>query len=221
MALLFFNRACPKLPFGTITGWNKRNFGLSIKKIMKVLSGYLIEDLKKRTRSNIQQAEKLKSLSKTELNWRTNEMSWSILECFAHLNILNSFYITEIRNRIRASSLRYNQHFKSGWLGNYFAQMMYPKGNFKKVKTLKKFNPLGQKLSKDNVTSFITDQNSILIILEDSLQVDLNRTRTSIAFPRFLKLKLGDTLRILVYHNQRHVQQAVGLLEIQRNSTNI
>lgn len=187
---------------------------------MKVLSGYLIEDLKKRTKSNIQQAEKLKNLSETTLNWRTNEKSWSILECFAHLNILHGFYISEISSRIQASPFVYNQHFKSGWLGNYFAQMMYPKNNFKKVKTLKKYNPLDKKLSRDTVTIFIADQNSILVILEDAMGVDLNRTRTSIAFLEFIKLKLGDTLRILVYHNQRHVQQAIGLLEVQRNSTN-
>ena len=180
---------------------------------MKVLSGYLLEDLKKRTIANIKQAELFKSLSEDMLNWRKEEASWSILECLAHLNMYSDFYIPEITASIQTSPNAYGQYFKSGWLGDYFAQMMYPKTKLNKVKTPKAYNPLGRTLNKGTISKFISDQDEMMQALERAMEVDLNRTRTSIAILKFIKLRLGDTLRIVVYHNQRHVQQAQGVLE--------
>ncbi|MEY4902729.1 MAG: hypothetical protein RLZZ292_544, partial [Bacteroidota bacterium] len=37
----------------------------------------------------------------------------------------------------------------------------------------------------------------------------LGKVRVPVSITRFLKLKLGDTLRFVIYHNERHVQQAL------------
>jgi hypothetical protein len=42
-------------------------------------------------------------------------------------------------------------------------------------------------------------------------KVDLTKVKTAISLSKFIKLRLGDTLRFLVYHNERHILQAQGI----------
>ncbi|MGB3549023.1 MAG: hypothetical protein WBA17_18760 [Saprospiraceae bacterium] len=37
----------------------------------------------------------------------------------------------------------------------------------------------------------------------------MNRTKTAVSITKLIRLRLGDTLRVVVYHNQRHVAQAL------------
>ena len=89
---------------------------------MTITSEKLIQDLIERTRININQAEKFSLLSTEKLNWRAENDSWSILECFEHLNLYGDFYISEIKKRIENSNTQPKENFKSGLLGNYFAK---------------------------------------------------------------------------------------------------
>jgi uncharacterized protein (DUF2249 family) len=49
----------------------------------------------------------------------------------------------------------------------------------------------------------------MLELLEIARSKNLNRIRTSISISKLIKLKLGDTLRVVIYHNGRHLQQAL------------
>lgn len=147
------------------------------------------------------------------LNHRPAPGSWSALECVAHLNFYGDFYIPEIENQIASSPYPPDEIFKSGFLGNYFAQSMLPKEGFKKMKTLKSTNPLGKKLEKEVIDKFITHQQKLLELLKKAKDVSLSRTKTGISISKILKLRLGDTLRVVVYHDQRHLLQAKRALE--------
>jgi hypothetical protein len=48
----------------------------------------------------------------------------------------------------------------------------------------------------------------MLELLEAARTVDLTRTKTGISITNLIKLRLGDTLRVVVYHNWRHIEQA-------------
>jgi hypothetical protein len=54
-----------------------------------------------------------------------------------------------------------------------------------------------------------------LNLLEQGKKVDLTRTRTSISISSLIKLRLGDTLRVVIYHNQRHLAQVRRILSHQ------
>ena len=86
--------------------------------------------------------------------------------------------------------------------------MMLPGEKVKKMKTFKSMNPSGSKLDKNVLTRFISQQKKILELLDRSRKVSLNKTKTSISISKFIKLKLGDTFRVVIYHNERHVEQA-------------
>lgn len=175
---------------------------------MTIKSEKLIQDLIERTRININQAEKFKNLPTEKLNWKAEQDSWSIFECFEHLNLYGDFYIPEIKKRIENTNKPSKENFKSGFLGNYFAKSMLPKENLNRMKTFKDKNPIGSKLDKTTIERFISQQENILNLLDKSRKIDLNKTKTAISISKLIKLKIGDTFRFVIYHNERHIVQA-------------
>lgn len=180
---------------------------------MKIKSEELIQDLIERTRLNLNHAEKFKVLEESILNFKSDNDSWSILECFEHLNLYGDFYIPEIRKKMEASNDGPSATFKSGLLGNYFAKSMLPKEKLNKMKTFKDKNPRGSSLDKSAIEKFIEQQNQMLVLLKDSRGVNLTKIKTGITISNWIKLRLGDTFRVVIYHNDRHMVQASNVLE--------
>lgn len=189
---------------------------------MKISSKQLIEDLIQRTHSVLNHAETYLQLSEDKLNWKSDPSRWSILECIEHLNRYGDFYLPEINDRIRNTKTdKAKDIFKSGILGNYFAEMMLPKEKLNKMNTFKNMNPAGSKLDKTVIKKFINHQKQLLDLLDKARKVDLSKVKTSISISKWIKLRLGDTFRVVIYHNQRHIKQADKVLELvsQENKT--
>lgn len=179
--------------------------------VMQTDSHALLADLTQRTRKLLLVVERdLVPLSEGELNHKPGPGRWSALECIAHLNRYGEFYLPELERALQAGrGKRVDKSFRSGWLGNYFAESMLPKnGKIKKMKTPAGMNPEGSQLSTNELQLFIKQLNKILEYLNSADEVDLTRTKTGISLSKFIKLRLGDTLRFVVYHNERHVGQA-------------
>ena len=81
------------------------------------------------------------------------------------------------------------------------------------MKTFNDKNPIGSKLDKLTIERFILQQKEMLNLLEKSKKIDLNKTKTAISISKFIKLKIGDTLRVVIYHNERHLVQANKVLK--------
>ena len=173
----------------------------------------LLEDLKKRTLEVIKGVENYLTLDDKTLNFKPSEESWSILECVEHLNRCGDFYLPEIRQRIAESKSK-PEEFKPGLLGDYFAKSMLPKEKLNKMKTFKVMNPAGSKLDRKVLEKFIGQQKTTLELLEKAALVSLTKTKTSISISSWIKLRLGDTLRVVIYHNQRHLVQAEKVMKL-------
>jgi hypothetical protein len=130
------------------------------------------------------------------------------MECIEHLNRYGRFYLPEIRQRLNSSSAKPAKTFKSGWLGNYFAESMLPKPGFKTMNTFKVMNPLNAALDRSDLEEFADQLVEMIGLLQLARSRNLNRIRTSISISKLIKLKLGDTLRVVIYHNERHLPQA-------------
>jgi hypothetical protein len=181
---------------------------------MKLTNQELIDDLVQRTKANVLAAEKLQNLSVEVLNKKTSTESWSALECIEHLNRYGEFYLPEIKKQfLTAPQVDLTTIFKSGVLGNYFAKSLRPKENLNKMKTFKDMNPNGSALEIDVLDTFIAQQKDMLKILDRSLTVNLKKTKTGVSISSVIKLRLGDTLRVVVYHNDRHMVQAKKAVE--------
>ena len=175
---------------------------------MIIKSKELLSELNQLVSSHIEYAKYLKSLSEDSLQKKTNTKSWSSLECVEHLNLYAAFYNPEILKRLKRASTTKSDNFKSGYLGNKFALDMLPKKGMKTMNTFKSKNPIHSKLHKEKVLNdFITYQEELLDLLNLSKDKDLTKIKTSITLP-FLKFRLGDTFRFVIYHNERHIAQA-------------
>lgn len=179
---------------------------------MKTTTQNLIQDLIERTQENLNAATRFHELPEDTLNWKMTPEKWSILECIEHLNRYGHFYIPEIGQRIENSKHPPSANFSSGWLGNYFANSMLPGKS--KMKTFQSMDPANSSLEKQVIEQFISQQHQLLELLNQSRNTDLSRVRTSISISKWLTLKLGDTFRVVIYHNQRHIVQAQRNLEM-------
>lgn len=179
---------------------------------MKINSEELLLDLTARTKKVLAEAELFQLRTTEELNWRPAPKSWSVLECLEHLNLYGDFYLPEIEKVIQLSKFPAEPAFKTGLLGNYFANMMLPREKMSRMKTFKDKNPLGSELDRSTLGRFIEQQLKIINLLQEATQKDLGRTRTGTSISGFIQLKLGDTFRVVIFHNQRHILQAQKVL---------
>jgi hypothetical protein len=169
----------------------------------------LLNDLTARINNNIVRCEKLITFPLAALNKKENATSWSALECIEHLNLYDDFYIPEITKRISENKTTSTLHFKSGWLGNYFAISMLPKKNgIQKMKTFKDKNPINSNLNINSIDKFIQNQQAMLVLIDKAKSVNLKKVKTNISISSMIKLRLGDTLRFITYHYERHLNQA-------------
>ena len=174
---------------------------------MTITTDSLIAELHGVILQHIRFAERLNMKTDLELNWKESPESWSIMECLEHLNLYGDYYIPEIERSIASSKSQPEPIFKSGLLGNYFANSMLPKEKLNKMKTFKDKNPINSKLDRTVITRFIDQQNILIALMEKSKNVSLSVTKVKISIARWIRIRLGDTFRFVIYHNIRHVRQ--------------
>ncbi len=179
---------------------------------MKFKSEELLSDLIQQTKGILTFADSLKSLPYTSPNRRLHKDSWSVLECLEHLNRYGDYYLKEISTRLNQSKVKGAEIFKSGFLGNYFAQSMLPKKKLNKMKTFKAMNPIHTALDSSVLNTFIEQQHKMLALLEKAKSKNLNKIKTGISISKLIKIKLGDTFRFVIYHNLRHIEQIKNIL---------
>lgn len=110
---------------------------------MKINTETLITDLIERTKQISDQVESLKQKTEIELNEKKNQESWSVLECIEHLNLYGEFYIQEIEQKINQRTTNPEAYFRSGFIGNKFANSTMPSDDLKKIKTFKDKTQMG------------------------------------------------------------------------------
>ena len=170
-------------------------------------AGLLIDDLVHRTQQSLNAAIQLAELPLKVLNQRPQPGAWNALECIEHLNLYGDYYLPEIESRISGSRFPADENFRSGLIGNYFAKMMLPSKGAK-MKTFKDKDPIGKVLDNSVLDRFLHQQKQLLDLLEKARNVSLGKTKTGISISPWITLKLGDTFRVVIYHNQRHMEQA-------------
>jgi len=182
----------------------------------KFKSEELIKDLKEDVRRLQEAAEHLKNTEKSKLVYAVNEGKWSVVQCLEHLNAFGRHYLPAIEKAIAVKSGEKPAWFNSGFLGDYFTKSMKPKNVFEiknKMKTMKIFN-FPNSLNVDTVMKEYIDQKvKLQQLLDIANERDLNSIRIPVTLTKMIKLKLGDTFRFLIAHEQRHMIQARNTLK--------
>ena len=171
----------------------------------------LLDKLSSRVKETLATAEELANLPDAQLQQKPNPKAWNALECLAHLNHYGNYYLPEIRKRIAGTKHNTPKPtYTSSWLGNKFAAGMKPSEQMRKINTFKSANPINFDTPADRkvIDEFIRQQKDLLDLLEKAKTVDLTKTKTGISIAPLIKIRLADTLRIVVYHDWRHIEQA-------------
>ncbi len=175
----------------------------------------MIEELLEITDRATASAERFRHLPPDHLTYRENPEKWNVLECIEHLNRYGDFYLPEIEKALGSASPAGGNHmFKSGPIGNYFANLMKVKhGRIIKMKTPADKNPVGSNVTPEALDRFLRQQETLRALLLKARQADLVKARVPISLAKFIKLRLGDILRVVVYHIERHIIQAENVVK--------
>ncbi|MEM0992182.1 MAG: DinB family protein [Bacteroidota bacterium] len=183
---------------------------------MKIQQANLITELRKLTQDAKVKVASFSDYPLVDLQYKAKETDWSILECIEHLNRYGNFYLPEIENSLIQAQPSEQQYFKSGLIGNYFVNMIKADSK-KKMKTTKSMDTTGLDLGLSTIEQFLKQLARLDTLLEQSAKFDLNKVKTAISLTTLIQLKLGDTLRFVVYHNERHVLQASKIVQSMRS----
>ena len=177
---------------------------------MKIPQEQLIEDLKKDVEIMIECVSFFRA-EKDALLMPPMPGKWSVAQVLEHLNSYGRFYLPAIDRALSVSSSQREAWFNSGPLGNYFTNMMKPKDVFEiknKMKAPKDHSPDATLNAEEVMDEFIQQQQKLLQLLEAGKNKSLSAIRVPISITKLVKLKLGDTFRFLIAHEQRHLIQA-------------
>ncbi len=177
-------------------------------------STQLLKDLDDSLKDIIQTVETdFATYSPRELNWKPMPEKWSAAECLEHLNIYSRYYNPAMEKAIQENShLAFVEEFKSAWLGDFSIKSVHP-DNTKKQKTLKRLDPVHSELPSSVLEDFLTHQQQLRDIISKSSTVNLNKIKIPVEVAKLLKLRLGDCLRFVLAHEQRHIRQAKAVLD--------
>lgn len=150
-------------------------------------------------------------LSDEQLNQRPAPGKWSIAEIIEHLNITHGLYLTAINKVMDNAPINNKDVFNSGVLGNWFYDIIMPRpdGTVFKLKAPKKLHSKVKQLNGQQVLQKFQQQlDEFEHIIELSAYVDLQKVKVSLSFTKLVKLRLGDILRFIAAHSERHLLQA-------------
>ncbi|WP_276500911.1 DinB family protein [Terrimonas pollutisoli] len=183
--------------------------------MQKYKSTELLDQLQADVRKLILTATYFKTIDPAVLLQQPLPGKWSIIEVLEHLNSYSRYYLLAIEKSLLADKPA-TELFKPGWLGDYFTKLMKPNEDgtvANKMKSPKDHRPPKFLDAFPVLNSFLEHQHYLLELLEQAKSKNIGSIRISITISKFIKLKLGDTFRFLIAHEQRHFVQIENNLE--------
>jgi len=181
--------------------------------MQSVNSGELLSKLEKKVEKHIAEAAGIfQQIPEEDLNRQAPNGGWSIAQCLEHLNTYGDYYFPRIEKALADFAGKPSVNFSSSWLGNYFTKMMDPETGKSKMKAFKSHVPASALNGHAVIAKFIKQQETLIQLLRLAKQKDINKIKIPISLTRLIRMKLGDTFRFIIAHNERHVKQAKRLL---------
>lgn len=191
------------------------NLVLKTERMKTVVINSWVDELTKLSEEHIKRIQsKFKHLSENQKKWRPNEHSWNLLEIFSHLNEFAKYYHPVFEDKIVNTKF---QEAKAPFLSSPLGKSAWKSmklGNARNVKrkfkAQKNYNPTTNPdlLSEDAIEKFLENQNRFINILERAKNINLRRSKVPISLSRIVRLRMGDALMYVAYHEDRHVEQA-------------
>ncbi|MBC9813131.1 DinB family protein [Crocinitomicaceae bacterium CZZ-1] len=180
----------------------------------------LFSELENVTKENIHYLEQnVLPLTPEQLNWKPRQDVWNVKEVIAHVYEHAKYYHSAFSKKIDTTKFREPKDlFLSSPLGKSMWKSM-KLGNARNVKRKMKaarlYNPLIVKsiVTEHVIADFLASQKELLNILERAKTINIRKAKIRLVGNNVIKFRFGDTLLLVVYHNQRHIQQVINLIQ--------
>jgi hypothetical protein len=182
-------------------------------------SKQLLEEIKGITSTNIEVIRKrIIFLNDEQKSWKPNKNAWSINEIFAHLNEFVKFYHPTFQQAI--ATTKYTDPVeiytpsplgKSAWKSMKLGNLKNIKRKFKSARS---YNPSIDKslIKGEDVSNFESAQKELIEIIDSAYSVNLRKVKVPVSISKIIRFRLGDALLFVTYHNERHMQQALNVV---------
>jgi hypothetical protein len=169
------------------------------------------------TRVNVER--KFLVLPLDKLNRKPTPNSWSAAECFQHLIYTNGEYLKHFNEIIKKNqvndetSITFRHSFAHSFLGKLILYFVNPKTKMKS-KTTKPFNPTYSKVETDVIKKYLEQNDQLIRAISGMKNLDLRKLKMPSPINSNIEYNFGDAIRILILHDQRHIQQADRVLSL-------
>lgn len=167
--------------------------------------------------------ENLTSLPTSQLVYRPNPKSWSVIEIIEHLSVAYDIYVDKIDAALEKlpEKVGDDTSFTPNWWQGFIINGVVPKGGQRKlkIKTLKKFEPILQLETLDAAAiSMIFDRfNTLQEHLKKAILTtrfkDVRKTRINSGIGPIVKFYLPESFEFLIAHMERHMLQIEEVLQ--------
>ncbi|HXB10159.1 MAG TPA: DinB family protein [Puia sp.] len=150
-------------------------------------------------------------LTDEQLLYRPAPGKWCIAEIYGHLNLSMDQYIRRILSKIALAPDHPADAYRSGWIGDWVYERVMPRadGTVFKLRTQPGHFPHGERLDgREELEAFQRHCDALDDILRHVRTKDLRGIRIPFYLNGLIRLRLGDLLRFLVAHGERHLLQA-------------
>ena len=182
----------------------------------KYKSEDLLNDLITDIRRIKESAQFFEATDQTKLAYSPDKQKWSVTQILEHLNAYNRHYLPLIEKELAVVTPTDNPWFTSGYWGEKFTKMMKPSNVYQvknKMKAMRAYTFSNNLNIETVLKEFIAHQDNLIRLLEMAKKRDLETIRIPITITSLIKLRLGDMLRFLIAHEQRHMIQARNTLK--------
>lgn len=176
----------------------------------------LLNDLTQDVQRIKEAAQYFTSADKNKMVYCPDKGQWSVVQVLEHLNAYNRYYLPLIEKELAVVTPDSDAWFVSGYWGEKFTKMMRPTNVYEiknKMKASKKYSFPNSLNVGTVLTEFLAHQEKLLQLLGMANGKDLAKIHIPISLTKLIKLRLGDTLRFLIAHEQRHMIQARNTLK--------
>jgi len=167
----------------------------------------LIQSLENSSR---QVQESFGKLSESQLNWKPAVDKWSVDECIDHLIKANTLYFPQFEKIIKGehkNSFWQTISPLSGMWGSFLLKSVSP-DNAKNIKTASVFQPFKSSKPLSIISDFVKNNDELSGYIKKLEATNLKKTKISSPVSGFITYSLENTLNILTSHEQRHINQA-------------
>jgi len=178
---------------------------------------YLDKQIKRSNNILAQSKKYFEPLSEEQIEKNPSQEKWSLAQIFEHLNLYADHYnptLATALNNLTSTELDSDDYYRPKQLGKWFTNTMAPKQGIVKMKmgTAKDKNPFTTGVRANVYAEFIKQQTEFVALLEQAKEVNINYKNVNTTLGSFIKLSVGDTVNVLVNHNERHMIQAMDVL---------